>query len=298
MRPLLAIFMLRLQWLMPLPLAHGLGKCLGWAMLAAPSKMRRYARANIRLCFPDADATEHKRLLRRSYEELGKSIMEAGICWLSSPRRITRLVREIEGAELVEEIQRTRAGRGVIVAAPHLGSWELMGPYWARRYPLHLFYRKARHADMEALITRIRERIGAKAHLATAGGVRDVRKAMRDGEVVSIFPDQEPSGRAVFVPFFGRPCLTMTLIPKLARHSNAIIVHCYTERLSWGRGYRIHFRMAEAEANSDDLETAVAAISRGIEQMVRECPEQYQWVYPRFKAQPEGWGNPYKGQPK
>jgi Kdo2-lipid IVA lauroyltransferase/acyltransferase len=43
-----------------------------------------------------------------------------------------------------------------------------------------------------------------------------------------------------------------------------------------------------------DPETAVAAINDLVEQLVRRCPEQYNWAYKRFQPSPEGWPDPYR----
>ncbi|MBT8121083.1 MAG: bacitracin ABC transporter permease, partial [Gammaproteobacteria bacterium] len=53
-------------------------------------------------------------------------------------------------------------------------------------------------------------------------------------------------------------------------------------------GYRLHFRPALDATYTDDLDTSVAAINLAVEDMIRECPAQYQWSYRRFRTRPEG----------
>ncbi|MGB5718252.1 MAG: hypothetical protein WBN81_14325, partial [Gammaproteobacteria bacterium] len=42
------------------------------------------------------------------------------------------------------------------------------------------------------------------------------------------------------------------------------------------------------------IHTAVTATNQAVEDCVRECPEQYQWSYRRFKTRPEGEAAFYK----
>jgi KDO2-lipid IV(A) lauroyltransferase len=46
-------------------------------------------------------------------------------------------------------------------------------------------------------------------------------------------------GEGEWVPFFGRPAYTMTLIGRLQESTGAAIVFCWAERLTQGRGFRL-----------------------------------------------------------
>jgi Kdo2-lipid IVA lauroyltransferase/acyltransferase len=49
-----------------------------------------------------------------------------------------------------------------------------------------------------------------------------------------------------------------------------------------GRGFRLHFRELEPVL-ADDLDAAVRQINQAMEQLIRECPQQYLWGYARYK---------------
>ena len=98
-----------------------------------------------------------------------------------------------------------------------------------------------------------------------------------------LFPDQVPpreSGQ--FVPFFGESTLTMTLASKLLRRSGARAVCAYCKRLPGGR-YELRFRPVDETLYDAELATSLAGLNESVEACVRECPEQYQWEYRRFK---------------
>jgi KDO2-lipid IV(A) lauroyltransferase len=127
-----------------------------------------------------------------------------------------------------------------------------------------------------------------RANLATApttlAGVRQMLKALRAGEAVGLLPDQvPPAGLGVWAPFFGRPAYTMTLSTRLALQTGATVLLAWGERLSWGRGYRLHFRPWPLGAIAQDAATAAAQVNAAMEVLIRECPQQYLWGYARYK---------------
>jgi KDO2-lipid IV(A) lauroyltransferase len=108
------------------------------------------------------------------------------------------------------------------------------------------------------------------------------------GGTVAMLPDQEPrSGSGHFAPFFGMPAYSMTLLVRLSKRTGTPVVFTYCERLPRGRGYHLHFREAPQEIYSLDIDTAVTAMNRAVEGLIRECPAQYQWSYRRFANRPE-----------
>jgi KDO2-lipid IV(A) lauroyltransferase len=291
----LVLILIRLLGLLPLPLNHALGSLIGRAMARFPNKSRRDTRVNVELCFPELSATERAWMVERSLIETAKTATEAAYFWSRRPQRLERLIREVRGLEEAEALLRQE--RGLIVAVPHLGAWELMGLYWAQRLPLNSLYRPPRNREYEALLTWVRERTGAQLLPATASGIRRMYQALERREVAAILPDQEPPGQGVFAPFFGRPAKTMTLLSKLASQSGAPVLFAFAERLPRARGYRIHLRPAPAAVADTDLVRAAGAVNAGVEACVRIAPEQYQWSYRRFRRQPGDGADPYAGKP-
>jgi len=113
--------------------------------------------------------------------------------------------------------------------------------------------------------------------------VRGMIKALRSGRAVGLLPDQvPPEGMGQWAPFFGQSAYTMTLAARLALQTSARVVLIWGERLSWGRGYRLHTQ-ALGHALSQDLDTAVVQINQAMESLILQCPSQYIWGYARYK---------------
>ena len=103
------------------------------------------------------------------------------------------------------------------------------------------------------------------------------------GQSLGLLPDQVPPlGMGLWVPFFGQEAYTMTLSVRLAQQTGATVLMAWGERLSWGRGYRVHFQPLSAPLPQDGTQ-AVCAINREMEALIRGCPQQYLWGYARYK---------------
>ncbi|WP_303909329.1 lysophospholipid acyltransferase family protein [Thiohalomonas denitrificans] len=271
---------------LPLPLAHATGALLGWLAELFPNRNREITRRNLELCLPDLSPGERHRLERRSLIETGKTLAEAPQTWCGEPEEILSRIESTSGESAVK--QALSEGRGVIVAGPHLGAWEVIGLYLGAHYPITSLYRPPDSAALERLMTTGRERTGARLVPTDAKGVRALLKRVSRGEMVGILPDQDPGYEAgVFAPFFGIPALTMTLVPKLAAKSHALVVVGFAERLPGG-GYHIPFVPVGDTIYDPDPAISATALNQAVEQAVRHCPEQYQWSYKRFRRRPEG----------
>ncbi|MCW8917957.1 MAG: lysophospholipid acyltransferase family protein [Gammaproteobacteria bacterium] len=279
--------LLRLLGALPLPLLHGVGVFSGQLFSLVPNRHRRVTWRNLQLCFPDMGERQRARLLVQSLQETGKTFMETALMWNGSRRRLLGLVREVEGeALLCDALAR---GKGVILAAPHLGSWELIGHYIAERAPITCLYKPPRSPAVAAAMRAGRTHLGVKLAATDSGGVKSLLSILRAGEVAGILPDQDPSdGGGVFAPFFGIDANTMTLLPRLAAKSGATVLVSYAERLPWGRGYRLHFIPCDAALNGRDPLQAATALNAAVEAAIRHCPAQYQWSYKRFRSRPHG----------
>jgi len=279
--------LLRLLSILPLRLNLAMGAALGFLLSRTTNRNLRLARRNIEMCFPQLDAVQRDQLVRASMRSLGETVLEAGWFWYQKPERLFGLIREIHGLELFQ--QAIESGRGVLLAAPHLGCWELMGQYLPTCIETSIMYKKPRDRGVEQLIVGRRERTGVKLILADSKGVRQAFRAIRKGQLVGILPDQQPKvGQGQFAPFFGIEALTMVLVSKLVQRTDCVVLFAWAERLPGGVGYDFHFSAASEKISDPDLRVSVTALNQGVEDCVRQCPAQYQWGYKRFGIRPDG----------
>lgn len=275
--------LLRLAGLLPLRWLHTAGAAIGWLLGRIDNPLRRKAVQTLSLVntqFGD----ERGHFLHAALVEAGKSFVEIAKIWTGDPQRTLALVRAVNGGELFEAA--LAVNRGLIVAAPHLGCWELLNYWLCSRTPIAIAYRPPRRAELEPLLLRARGGLAAEQVRAEgSAGVRKLFKRISSGGVVGILPDQQPKqGEGEFAPFFGTPASTMVLLSRLAERTGATVLFAFAERLPQGAGYALHFLPAPAQIADTDLAVAAAALNRGVEACVRLAPPQYQWHYKRYSV--------------
>lgn len=269
-------FLFRTLSLLPLPVLHALGWALGWLSFLLSGRYRR------RLLNHTGRAGFSTGVALASVGEAGKLVAELPRLWLGRPVRV-----DWDGAECIEAAQ--AGGAGVLFLTPHLGCFEITAQAYARRFgaqhPMTVLFRPARQPWLRDLVAGARERPGLLAAPTTLAGVKQLIKALKGGDVVGLLPDQvPPDGQGVWAPFFGRDAYTMTLSARLAQSGDTQILVSWGERLSWGRGFRVHVR--PFGALDSDAAAAALQINQAMEALVRECPAQYLWSYDRYKSPP------------
>ena len=228
--------LLRLSARLPLPLLHVFGSGIGWLLLLIPNRIRKIASRNIEQCFPDWSRRRQRHLLRQSLMETARTLTETGALWLLPGEQALRLIRNVDGGEVVAQAR--QQGRGMILATPHLGAWEAAGLYGAATFQMTCLYRPLRIPELETLVRDARSRLGAEYVPASASGIRDLYRVLESGGTVAMLPDQEPpvSANGIFAPFFGINAWSTALLVRLAQRTGAPVVMAWCERLPGGNG--------------------------------------------------------------
>ncbi|MDT8385439.1 MAG: lysophospholipid acyltransferase family protein [Gammaproteobacteria bacterium] len=292
MRAALVRLTLRVLSRLPLPVLHRMGDVLGRSLMWFANDLRDTARTNIQRCFPRWDEARQQQLVLQSLQQTARATLETGVLWLRPTDQVLALVKKVSGEELLA--QAMARGKGVILAAPHIGAWEIVGVYGSTHWPMTSLYRPPRQAYLNDLIRTGRERAGATLVPTDASGIRALYKALGRGELIGILPDQDPDRDAgVFAPLFGIQANTMTLLSRLASKTGATVLMAYAERLPKGQGYHLHFEATDTALTEGDATQKATALNQAVERCALQHPEQYQWAYKRFKTRPEGEGRFY-----
>lgn len=273
--------LIRLGARLPLRALHALGAGIGWLARVASTREYRVAHGNIERCFPGLERDARRALVRATMREAGCGLTELAAIWGRPPAAVAGLIRRVEGmAHLDAALAR---GRGVIIAAPHLGCWEILNLWLATRAPLSILYRAPVREAFEPLLVDARTRSGVEALRAEPAAVRKLVRRLAEGRMVGILPDQRARhGEGLPSIFFGQPTRTMTLLSRLAARTGAAVVVAWAERLPQSAGYVVHLSPTGPEVAGEDLEAAVQALDHDLEREVRRAPAQYQWTYKRF----------------
>ena len=269
-------FLLGVLAALPLRLLHGLGTVLGWTLYGMSPTYRGNLRANLAQAgYADA------RTRRAAIAAAGRMLAEAPAMWLRPQERVAALVSEVQGMEAVAAAR--AQGKALLFLTPHMGCFEIAAQYASLRFPMTVLYRAPKMRWLEPLMREGRGRGGMRLVPADFRGVRELLAALKRGEAAGFLPDQMPAiGEGEWADFFGKPAYTATLAPKLAQRDNVACFLAYAKRLARGGGYAIFIRPYARDVQGNPTRQ----LNRQLEDLVRECPEQYLWGYNRYKGPP------------
>jgi predicted RND superfamily exporter protein/lauroyl/myristoyl acyltransferase len=161
--------------------------------------------------------------------------------WLyESGRPIDRLLGEGEGWDQFTQAQ--ARGRGVLLLTPHLGNWEMGGPWMHRR---GVSLQVLTQAEPGRDFTRMRQAARARWDIETLVIGNDpfafleVIRRLESGATVALLIDRPPSATAIEVELFGRPFAASVAAAELARASGCTLLPVILPKTPEGYGAKI-----------------------------------------------------------
>lgn len=291
MKDWLIVHFITLMSLLPLSMSRALGTCAGQCLWLGNSRAKCVTLKNLQLCFPKLSEAEICSLARQSLIETARTGAEAAAIWRRDHIWLKKKMVEIEGEDLLRrELAR---GKGLLVLAPHLGNWEVVAPYLASIAPLTAMYQPIKSAAMDNLVLSGRSKLNISMAPTSRKGVMMLLKALQQGTIVGILPDQVPDQDAAcgVAPFFGQPALTIGLIHGLIQRTGCRVVSVFAQRVK--RGFKMVVLDVDPEVYSHDQIQSLAGMNASVEACVRCAPAQYQWEYKRFRHLPKGYPRHY-----
>jgi Kdo2-lipid IVA lauroyltransferase/acyltransferase len=246
---------------------------------------RRQAEENVRAAFPDRDDAWVQRVVRASYEHLGRELMVILRMPSKTPEQIRAMTR-VHGIELGDA--RYREGKGVVVTAGHLGNWEMGAAMVAvRGYRVDAIVMRQANPLFDDYIVRTRKRLGIGV-IRRGGATQAAVQSLQEGKAVAFAADQNANRRGVFVPFFGRLASTHRGAALIALRTGAPMFIGIPVREPDGT-YTMCLEPVDFDRSGDPDEAVwrgTAAFTARLEAAIREHPEQYLWQHRRWKTRP------------
>jgi Kdo2-lipid IVA lauroyltransferase/acyltransferase len=242
---------------------------------------------NIRAAFPGIADNEVKRIAKGAWENLGRTGAEyahLGSLFDYDENNPGAGRTTVEGIEHFEALRDD--GKPGLIFSAHLGNWELPA-ICAARYGLDAtaVFRAPNNAAARRIVYSIRS--GTMGGLAAAGpgasfAMRDV---LEKGGHLGMLIDQHFT-RGVSVDFLGRPAITNPVMGKFAKYFDCPVHGVRVIRLP---GYRFKLELTPPlvmprDANGAvDVTGAMAAMTKVVDNWVREYPEQWLWMHRRWR---------------
>jgi KDO2-lipid IV(A) lauroyltransferase len=178
-----------------------------------------------------------------------------------------------------------REDQGVLVAAGHMGNWEVAARAVSFMKPVCAIYRPFNNPYLESSLNS--SRAGQRLRLISKYATDPLRfaKALKDGEVLAIMIDQHARG-GIYVDFFGRPAKTTPTVALLHLVTRTPVIVTCTIRTGPLR-YEVHgvgpLAFERTGNRTEDVRNITQALTSEIETLARRWPEQYMWGHRRWK---------------
>jgi len=259
--------------------ASGLG---GWLLrtLGPRTGTQKTVMRNLRIAFPDMDPTERERLALDQWEQTGRAFAETAVM----DRLVAEDRIEVVGLERLEAIR--DSGEPVVFVGGHFANIEtLAATIVGAGVPCQITYRAANNPYVDAQIIAARARYGVKLFAPKGGdGARELLAGMARGESVALMNDQKFSEGPEAI-FFGQPVNAAPGPSRLALRFGTVLQPMSTARLPGVRFRVTVYEPIRLEPTGDrpaDIARGVQAITRFIEDRVRENPVDWFWVHKRW----------------
>ncbi len=270
--------------LAPEPVARRLGHLAGkWAWRRADRRKRMAIRAMARVRgeSPDDPSRVAIEMARELFSEYGRYWAE--VLWLRK-RRIPQVERHLS-IDGIEHYRKALAeGKGVILALPHVGNWEIAGRA-AVPEGAHLIAVAEQLDEREAeWFVRLRREMGIDIVLAdgSAAVVDRLVEVLAGNGAVALLSDRDLSRRGAEVEFFGERTRLPTGAVALALRTGAPILPVASYNRS-GRGHHIVVK-PPLQLRSDDIADGVQQLARVLEDLISAAPTQWHMVSPNWPS--------------
>jgi Kdo2-lipid IVA lauroyltransferase/acyltransferase len=286
----LALLIVRLFAAMPRRIAYPTAKTLARLGFHLARRQRRAGLRNLQMAFPELSRNALEEILRGSFENLGRLLVEFTHMPELNKGNICQFVVH-DGLE--NYLEGLRRGRGVIFMTAHFGAWELSSfAHAVYGYPLRFVVRPIDNPRVEKLISTYRTRSG-NIPIERRSAARDILKALRQNEAVGILFDQNTTrSEGIFAEFFGIPAATTPALALFALRTGAAVVPGF---LIWDTSLGKHrlrldppVQLIDTGNLDHDVLENTKIFNKILEGYIRAYPDQWLWIHRRWKTRPQG----------
>lgn len=255
----------------------------GWLLrsLGPRTGTHRTVIRNLRIAFPDMTPDAREALARAAWEQTGRTFAETPLLHHITPAsgRV-----EVVGEERLQAIR--ESGRPVVFVSGHLACFEVMpAVILAAGIPCQITYRAANNPYVDAQIRQARARYGVTLFAPKGGdGARELLAGLARGDSVALMNDQKFS-EGPEVEFFGQPVNAAPGPSRLALKFGTVLQPMSVTRLP-GVRFRVTvhdpIEITPTGDRQADIARGVQAVTRFVEERVREHPVDWFWVHRRW----------------
>lgn len=283
------IFLLFEKFLMLFPRSFRKAFFIGLADFAhlVDKKHRRVILQNLHFALGTACTLQEKEQISRyCYRNLMLNLLQIIENHTVSKEEIGGRVT-IENKEIVDTAR--AAGHPIIFVTAHFGNWELGGAAIATQImPIYVAHKALNNPYFEQYLHYSRSRLDMKL-VEKRGAVKQLAKALKAGEAISLLTDQNTNERdGIVVTFFGKTARQTAAPAFLARKYDAVIIPVYITTDD-EKHYTLRFYDAIEVVKTDDANADILEATQKqadlLEKVIIENPKFWFWCHRRWKTE-------------
>lgn len=262
----------------PPGLRHAAAAPGGVAWFWLSRAQRRAALANYAAAMGrDPADPEVARVALGAFQNYGRMLMDFLLLGSLTPAELIARMT-VDGRDHLDAA--LAGGRGVIMAVPHMGSWDMAGSYaGALGYRISAVAERFPGSLNEAVV-RTRQRFGLNVVMLGRSAVREITDALKANSIVALLCDLE-QGPGVTVRFFGRDAVVPGGPAAIAIKTGAMLLPACQYSSSPGR-YHIHLDPALTISGQETKEGLMQRVVERFEEFIKERPDQWYAFRPMF----------------
>ena len=239
------------------------------------------------------DGRDLDRAVARAFESYGRYWLEAFRLARETPDTLRDRL-EVEGLEHVDAA--LSGGRGVIIAVPHLGNWDLGGAWFAAQgYRPATVMEPIEPPALFEWFMSLRQALGMEMVALGPHAGSAMLRVLREGRMVGLICDRDLGGRGIEVEFFGERTTLPSGPATLALRSGAPIL---AAAAYFGTGRR-HLCIVRPPVSTErrgsvreDSIRITQDVARELEVLIRRAPDQWHLLQPNWPSDFEAAGIP------
>lgn len=269
---------------------HFFAKIIGIIAYYTIRSRRKVGLINLTACFPEKSEQDRIKILKNVFYHAACLVLEYGICWYSSPKKIYSLV-EYENKQYLDELM--QKNEKIIFLYPHFYSFEICLYKLNQDVPLISIYTKQKNKILDKRILKGRFRYNNLFLINRTDGLLSIIKKIKKSSAPFLYlPDQDFGAKnSIFVPFFNIQTATTDGLSRIAKITNAKVIPLIPIRLNNGK-FKLQFYPHWNNFPSKPKEDTIR-MNNFIENIVKKYPEQYFWLHKRFKTRPNNDPRPF-----
>jgi len=272
---------------LPEPLALGLGNVVGDVLYRVRHEHRAMVKANLRrvLGSEGGDAELLDRWAKRSFRTYARYWVEGARLPTTTPDEVVQNVF-VDGLHHLH--QGAAAGKGTILALPHIGSWEYGGAFLATQdLPMTAVAERIEPPALFDFFVEQRAAMGLTIVPLDKHSGSALLSTLRGGGLVGLLCDRDIEGSGIEVDFFGERTTMPAGAATLALRTGATL--CTGAVYSGpGRDHRAIVEGPLDTTRSSSLRADVARLTQDIatrlEGLIRRAPDQWHVFQPLWLA--------------